>query len=131
MIEWAYAADSAMHGKSGLCREEAIKNDFRNAREAMLKCAFLNIKKIDGKSGSNANNLKGIAIRDKELLIDQLSLIKPNMIIFCSTFGGILKDILFKDAEKIAGTTRCYELDGTLLIDFLHPTRADVNSLTG
>ena len=117
-----------MHGNSEVQREDAIRNDYENARTAMLKCAYINIKKFDGKTQSNVNELKGVANRDKEMLEEQLSLIRPNIIIFCSTFSEILKDVLFGTATKITGTTRCYEKDGTLLVDFFHPTRIEVNS---
>lgn len=128
LVEWAYAADSIMHGKSGVKREDAIKNDYENARNAMLKCAVLNIKKIAGNTSSKDNNLRTMALRDKVLLNEQIEIIKPNIIVFCSTFGNILKDILYTGAQKIAGTTRCYEMDGMLLIDFLHPSRVAKDS---
>jgi hypothetical protein len=128
IVEWAYAIDAALHGRKLGTREEAKSNNYSACREVMLASAYINLKKIDGKSSSNDQNLITILKRDKDLLNKQLDLIKPNILLFGSTFTNISKDILFADAVKIQGTTRCYDNDGILLIDFLHPTRCYTQS---
>jgi len=126
--EWSYAIDAAMHSKQSINREVAIKHDYEGCRRTTLRSAVINIKKINGKSESKLKDLRSISKRDKDLMAKQLDLIKPNTILFCATFGDILKDILFEGADKIPGTERCYDKDGILLIDFFHPTRIDTNS---
>lgn len=121
--EWSIALDSAMHLKEKPVREEVALNDYEASRKIMLASAYLNLKKIGGRSSSNISELRSIAKRDKELLLQQLKLISPNIILFCATFGDVLKDILFEGAIKIQETERCYESEGVLLIDFFHPTR--------
>lgn len=130
IIEWAYAIDAALHGRQSITRDEAKVNNFEASRKTMLASAYLNLKKIDGKLISNDNNLRLIVKRDKALLLEQLELIKPNTILFCGIFKSIAKDILFEGAIKLDETERCYDKDGVLLIDFLHPSpqSADVTS---
>ena len=120
--EWSYAVDSAMHGKQSASFEEA--SNYEQSKKITLASAIINLKKIGGSSKSVPNDLRSIALRDKELLLKQLELISPNIILFCATFGDVLKNILFERAIKIPETERCYESEGILLIDFFHPTRA-------
>lgn len=131
IVEWAYAVEAALHGRQTITREEAKFNDYEASRKIMLASAYLNLKKIDGKSISNDNNLRSIVKRDKALILEQLELIQPNTILFCSNFKSIAKDILFEGAIKLEETDRCYDKDGVLLIDFIHPSpqSAEVKSL--
>ncbi|MFZ4706186.1 MAG: hypothetical protein ACOYMF_09300 [Bacteroidales bacterium] len=122
--EWSYALDCAMHQREKPMREEVALKDYEASRKIMLASAYLNLKKIGGRSSSNIGELRAIANRDKELLLQQLKLISPNIILFCATYGDVLKNILFEGAIKIPETERCYESEGILLIDFFHPTRA-------
>lgn len=126
--DWSYAIDAALHGKKCASREEAYKNDYEISRKTTLASAIANVKKIGGKTTSRINDLRTIALRDKELLIKQIEIIRPNTILFCATFGDILKNILFEGVKKIPETERCYNQDGILLIDFFHPNRTETKS---
>ena len=126
--EWSYAIDEAMHDKTNIERKDACDDDYKQSRISTLSSALINIKKIDGVKSSSLNELRSIAIRDKDLLQKQLDQINPNIILFCGTYTDILKNIMFTDALPIAGTKRCYEMHGKLLIDFFHPTRCYVES---
>lgn len=124
--EWTYTIDAAMHGKATINPQDFISNQAK-CSELILSSAIINLKKINGKSSSSDKELRQITIDHRELLLRQISLIKPNIIIVCGTFG-IIKDILFGKAKKIETCERSYDYNGSLLIDFLHPSRAYAES---
>lgn len=126
--EWSFAVDAALHDKIDVVRKNAYENDYEKSRLSTLSSALINIKKIGGAKTSSLDELRSIAIRDKDLLQKQIDLINPNTILFCGTFCDILINIMFGDAISINGTKRCYEMNGKLLIDFFHPTRCYVES---
>ena len=86
IVEWAYAIDAALHNKDAISQDEAQANDHALCRKVMLSSAYINIKKINGSPSSSYSDLVKIAERDKELIINQIKLINPNVILFCSTF---------------------------------------------
>ena len=127
VAEWAYAVESAMNGKKELKHQDATANNRENSRKAMLKSAWVNIRKIDGVARSNDKVLASIAQRDKHLLSEQIDLINPNIILCGGTFG-IVEGTLFQNAERIKETEFCYEWNGRLIIKFRHPGRAAITT---
>jgi len=128
IAEWAFGIESAMVGKENITIEEALENDREKPRQSMMKSAWVNIQKIDGKSSSNIDNLLEVAKRDKDLLLEQLDLINPN-IIFCGKTFEIIQPILFNGIKKIEETSFCYEWNDKLVVNFRHPSRASKETL--
>lgn len=58
----------------------------------MLKTAYCNIKKSDGKGTSNSQDLRYCFLRNKEIIEEQISFINPSLIIGGNVVDGIIED---------------------------------------
>jgi hypothetical protein len=104
-------------------------SDFYGTEEGNEKCknyllssAFVNVKKSNGESFSNDEDLKKYMISDKDLLMRQLELYAPNIII-CGSTKWLLEGIWNKDKPitEIKNTQWIYQSEGMKIIDFYHP----------
>lgn len=93
---------------------------YDKCRDYLLASAVINIKKSNGNSTSNMEDLGKYAEADKELLKQQVDFIKPNVIICCNTFE-LLKKFWGSDLVSIGKTGYLYKSGGYLLIDYWHP----------
>ncbi len=63
----------------------------REQRHTLLsQIAVVNVKKSEGKPGSDENNLLSVACEDKDLLLRELELIQPKIIV-CGYTAGLLR----------------------------------------
>lgn len=118
---WTYAIDLALRNKEVVFEEDARNNDFQPCRKIMLGSAFINIKKVGGKSRSDINELRRIVCEDKELLSKQIEIINPNVVYLCGKNQINILDVIFDGKTKIAETELCYDWNGRLLISYYHP----------
>ena len=58
----------------------------------MLKTAYCNIKKSDGKGKSNSQDLRYCFLRNKEIIEEQISFLNPSLIIGGNVVDGIIED---------------------------------------
>jgi len=58
----------------------------------MLKTAYCNIKKSDGKGKSNSLDLRYCFLRNKEIIEEQISFLNPSLIIGGNVVDGIIED---------------------------------------
>ena len=135
MSRWAYIAGLVHRGQgfesgdSDVGRKEALKS--------LRACSFSNIKKSNGKSSSGDNDLRAYVEVDGDRIERQVRLIKPDVVIFGSTWHLVRSNNKKWDASKnlfIEATCACggnhgfdcpygvYQDDGMLLIDFWHPS---------
>ena len=57
---------------------------------AIRKIASINLKKTSGRSYSNMSVINAYAYADKELLLEQIDEIQPNIIVACGTFDSMI-----------------------------------------
>ena len=92
------------------------------------KMALINIKKYDGVSKSNDDDLKKHAILHSKLIYEQIKKINPTIIV-CGYTGWLLDIVWEKEVKSIIRKNRCGsrvyrvpELSNTVMIDFWHPS---------
>ena len=122
MVEWLYAIDCSLNDKH-MDVEADRGSDYPEGRAIMLRSAWINIKKANGVSHSNANDLRCIAERDLRFLSRQIELLSPHIILCCGTFS-LVGDLLFPDHQKIRGTTCSYQSGNLVIIEYRHPLYA-------
>ena len=87
--------DTDFHDITDLRLEKLIKeyneNDFR---QDMLRVAYCNIKKSDGRPKSYIPDLKKCANKNKEILIKQISFFNPSVIVGGNIVDGVLEEIM-------------------------------------
>ena len=127
MIEWIYATEATLMGMP--CDiEEDRSLGYPRARQAMLRSAWVNIKKANGVPYSDGGNLYVVARRDAAFLRRQIALLDPRVVLCGYTFG-IVREVLFPDAEKINGTEFSYFTpEGRIILDYYHPGRKSRDS---
>ena len=68
----------------------------------LRKISFMNLKKANGVTRANPNEIKNYAANDADLIIKQLSIYQPDIIICCGLelVGNILHDVVFMHNEE-------------------------------
>ena len=122
MVEWLYATECSLNEKH-MNVEAERSSDYPEARAIMLRSAWINIKKANGVSHSDASNLRSIADRDMRFLNRQIALLSPRIVLCCGTFD-LVGDLLFPDRQMIAGTTCSYQSGSLVIIKYRHPLYA-------
>lgn len=105
--------------------EDMAKDEvMKMLNDEINKIAVINIKKSNGKSKSDYDDLWKYAKDDKELLKKQIKLIKPNTIVCCSTFEyfNYIIDNEIDKKDNHCANWFYYTNDGTLVLDFYHPS---------
>lgn len=92
VAEWIYGIKNACHGEmkaydNWLGVRSRKLRDYRSERDSLLlRVAVVNIKKSSGAKSSNVNDIMSYAEWDKELLKEQIDLIKPTVIVCGGTY---------------------------------------------
>lgn len=113
---WTYALCNVQNGKLPFFLDAD-----NNYNEFCRMSAILNLKKETGGSTSDNDEIKRVAARDKELILEQLEIINPDIVICGGTFH-LIKDILISSSEQLDKDKRCYRINNRIWIDFCHPS---------
>lgn len=94
------------------------ENEIRSKSQTPnINTAYVNVKKqCDNNRSSKNKEIESFAEKDKELLIEQIELINPNIIYCAGTFSSY--KILDREVKIIA--PRVYESEKRIVIDFYH-----------
>ena len=117
ICEWAYGF------QKGFPPIVEIPYDNEKRREIMKSIAFMNLKKSGGKASADYKEIERVLIEEKDLLLQEIFIINPNIII-----GGLGKTdywkYLFPTVEfKDSGfDIKVARVGGWKLIDFYHPS---------
>lgn len=101
-------------------KPETGSNDFH---QSFMKTAVMNLKKIGGSSSSKSEELLQFTKKDKSFILDELHIIKPQVIV-----GGIGDSRLWKILfEKLELNDSGYDIyvgrwESFKIIDFYHPS---------
>jgi len=119
-----------------LTEEFSTKNVEKIMETPLTGVGFMNIKKLLGESSIDWSVLYYIAKRDASFLRKELKLLNPHIIFCCgyqdnprrSNFECLkIIDPKFKKARQLSYSV--YEVDGTLAIDWWHPSSHDQNGI--
>lgn len=86
----------------------------------LLSSAVLNIKKSNGRSYSEIEDLKKYVESDKDFILKQIEIINPD-IILCGNTGQFLFPTVFGEPNKIENTDWHYRWKNRMIIDYWHP----------
>jgi hypothetical protein len=112
------------HNQQGLDYDQVVSSETKQERRiALMSSAILNIKKSNGKPTSRIKDICGYVKEDKELLREQISMIKPDLVI-C---GGVWKAIeeIWRIGEIFTGikiSRRLWRIDNMLIVNYFHPS---------
>lgn len=97
---------------------------WQHTNAALRASALVNVKKTGGHGSSDVFELLTYAQRDKELVLEQLRIIDPQVIVLGLSDPPILKNALFPNLEwRRTGYDIPVALwEGRRLIDFYHPS---------
>lgn len=93
-------------------------------REALRKIAVINVKKIDGKSGSDRDDLMGFVEANAELLRREIELVQPKIIVCGNTFEYLQKIFGIYHERNCDNWYYWIELGSigrVLVLDYFHP----------
>lgn len=99
--------------------------------DAARQIAYINIKKIPGGMKANANTIAKAYRENKELILDQLSTYRPNIVIFGNTMKYLFEDLGIEERDKLyvdenTHNTTYYIHNNTLYIHAYHPAYISV-----
>jgi hypothetical protein len=122
--QWAYAI---LHRKEN----PSFKDANTSQANACRSIAIVNYKKTAGNNSSSTSEIRKYAIRDKELINEQIKLINPSIIVCCGKGMSFqLAKELFQDATTAALIHRsnsvfsgsCWKGSKYYWIDYVHPS---------
>ena len=100
-----------------------IPYDNERRREIMKSIAFMNLKKSGGKANADYEEIKRVIVEERELLLKQIDIIKPNIIIGClgktDYWRYLFPTVEFKDSGFDIKVARVGEYK---IIDYYHPS---------
>ncbi len=112
-----------------------ILNDFPEFEEIdkwpakkanIKKIASINLKKISGGPSSDMSVVNAYAYTDKELLLEQIDEIQPQIIVACGTFDSVIWLLDLKvNPDKPRECPVFEEARKILVIPWVHPGRVD------
>lgn len=104
----------------------SIIQDKEIVKETLENIAFINIKKIPGKSKSNDREIKKYYHKYPALLHEQINLLNPEIII-CGKTGHLFDNTFSKEKSFkkyiIPKSTHCFVFEGRFYICAYHPAR--------
>ncbi|WP_143525186.1 hypothetical protein [Labilibacter marinus] len=118
---WKYVINSIYNGKRCEFMDKNELPEVKFNQNILDDIAYVNIKKkCDNKTKSNDGEIFSFAIEDKELLIEQIELINPNIVLcnhitfrsYCHLYGD--------EIEKLNEV--CYKHNDRLILNFRHPS---------
>jgi hypothetical protein len=92
--------------------------DRREIRDAFLSVAVVNIKKSGGRSASNLDEIGQYAHDDRELLLQQIALIRPEIIV-TGNLGARVRQELWPQARPLGNAN--WQVDRFTLLNIWHP----------
>jgi len=100
------------------------KMDDNSLTKELTKIAVINLKKTSGESASDPSVINAYAHQDRDLLLKQIEVIKPDIIIACGTIDPLiwLLDLNTKSDLKPEIVIKD-NLRGIAIIPFRHPAR--------
>jgi hypothetical protein len=95
---------------------------YQNLRHGCLSTAIINLKKAPGRGIADYFKILDAVRKDSELIKKEISIIQPDVIVSCGTFGFINE--LYPNAltNPFDPDRRCYRFDNRLWIDYSHPS---------
>jgi len=98
-----------------------------SAKKANIKkIASINLKKTSGGASSNMSIINAYAHTDKELLLEQIDEIKPEIIVACGTFDSVIWLLDLKvNPDKPYECPVFEETRNIRVIPWIHPGRVD------
>ncbi|WP_367110956.1 hypothetical protein [uncultured Psychrobacter sp.] len=120
MAQWAYGINHVMSNNEII----TYKSDGEEVKHALLSSAVINLKKSQGKSKSNNDNLKVYVEADWHLIKEQMKSISPKIVICGNTWSLIKGKISYQEISD-----RAYLSEGILFIDYWHPANRAANKM--
>lgn len=115
MADWAYLLH---HSAKNNIKPFPNKKENAKVIDSFLHCAVINVKKSDGKTQSDRDNLQDYIENDSKYLKKQIELISPEIII-CGNVPNLLKSIWNNPIEV---SDLVYKIDNMFVVNFWHPS---------
>lgn len=107
----------------GFPNYDIIAHDRALLSEALRSVAVINLKKVSGGATADGASIHRYAIRDRELLREQIRGLTPHLILACGTFEPMLW-LLERDLPVDATGDLVDIATGAVLIRWRHPARS-------
>jgi len=107
---------------------EEIPDEYK-IRNILNNIAFINIKKKGGHSVANDKIIRNTYNRDKKLILEQIELLKPDIIINCSRVWNLFCDFIMPIKPKTSNNNifhYCF-IDNSIIINAYHPNNRKIS----
>jgi len=94
--------------------------------DILSEIAFINIKKTGGGSTANWTQIRNHYIKNKEVILEQIACIEPDIIINCSRTFTIFQDLAQTEYQSIGNFNVAQTMNG-LVINAYHPNQRTIN----
>ncbi len=111
--KWLYGLENF---KNGTYPKLSEAKKYR--KQALLNCAYMNLKKATGSSSTRYKELENATKRDAEYIKKEIEIINPDIVICGGTYNLVKKHI-FPELERVA--PRIHKFNDTIFINSYHP----------
>ncbi len=111
--KWLYGLENFKNGTYPTLSEAK-----KYRKQALLNCAYMNLKKATGGSSTKNKELENATKRDAEYIKKEIEIINPNIVICGGTYNLVKKHI-FPELERVA--PRIHKFNDTIFINSYHP----------
>lgn len=94
--------------------------------DILNEIAFINVKKTGGGSNSSWSQIYNHYIRNKEVILEQVACIEPDIIINCSRIFPVFKDLTQMEYQSV-GNFNVAKTKNGLIINAFHPNQRTIN----
>jgi hypothetical protein len=118
---WKYLIENLSKGVNADFVSQSELPEVKINNNILDSIAYVNVKKnCENKPASNDSEIYQYAINDKELLVEQIELINPD-VVFCSKVTFLAYRYVYdNEIEKI--NSICYKHKNRLILNFRHPS---------
>lgn len=122
---WEKTFTSIVYVTHGILKNKSWKeipfpNENPEIIDELNKIAYINVKKTAGLAKTKPSELKDYYVRSKEILLEQIKTIDPDILIFGGTFY-LFKDDLSLSKLNPYGSCNVLKIDNKVYIDAFHP----------
>ncbi len=133
---WSYGLLNCLPSWENVSKKWEVEKDQKEILDSLLRIAVMNTKKYPGEPRSEDEDLKHVLERDKDLLLQEIRIIEPEVVVCCGVWH-LWKEILeVEDSETVTSPNGFqwfeYSIKENVSSKFLcfpHPSRPLENAI--
>ncbi|WP_221621986.1 hypothetical protein [Larkinella knui] len=122
-LRFAHRLSEWAHGILNNFQADVDQLTYDQKHTALKSMAFINVKKVSGGATSDADLIGEYIVESRDLLHQQIGMIKPDLIVCCFRYDGYVTQLFDIPLEKpVSNAYSVGRWEGIGIINFWHPS---------